>query len=95
MSEEELTLEAIMAKDFATMKTIDENAPDEQKEIQEVIQVVKFDEPEFRGKRDVIENRSEIIIPKRDKDNEAETVSKDKVLTKPSSEFGDDIDVEW
>ena len=95
MSEEELTLEAIMAKDFATMKTIDESAPDEQKEIQEVIQVVKFDEPEFRGKRDVIENRSEIIIPKRDKDEEVKPISKDKVLTEPSSKFGDDIDVEW
>ena len=95
MDEEELTLEAIMAKDFASMKTIDESAPDEQKEIQEVIQVVKFDEPEFRGKRDVIEKRSEIIMPKRDKDDEVKTISKDKVLTEPSSEFGDDIDVEW
>jgi hypothetical protein len=95
MSEEELTLEAIMAKDFATMKTIDESAPDEQKEIQEINQVVKFDEPEFRGKRDVIENRSEIIIPKRDKDEKVKPISKDKVLTEPSSKFGDDIDVEW
>ena len=95
MSEEELTLEAIMAKDFATMKTIDESAPGEQKEIQEINQVVKFDEPEFRGKREVIENRSEIIIPKRDKDEEVKPISKDKVLTEPSSKFGDDIDVEW
>jgi len=95
MSEDELTLEAIMAKDFATMKTIDESAPDEQKEIQDVNQVVKFEEPEFRGKRDVIENRSEIIIPKRDENDEVKPISKDKVLIEPSSKFGDDIDVEW
>jgi hypothetical protein len=94
MSEEELTLEATMAKGFATMKTIDESAPDEQKEIQEVNQVVKFDEPEFRGKRDVIEKRSEIIMPKRVKGDD-EPISKDKVLAEPSSKFGDDIDVEW
>ena len=66
MAKDELTLEAIMAKGFATMKTIDEDAPEEQKEIEEVNQVVKFDEPEFRGKRDIVENRSEIIIPKRE-----------------------------
>ena len=52
MAKDELTLEAIMAKDFATMKTIDEDAPEEQKESEVVNQVVKFDEPEFRGKRD-------------------------------------------
>lgn len=95
MAKDELTLEAIMAKDFATMKTIDEDAPEEQKEIEEVNQVVKFDEPEFRGKRDVVENRSEIIIPKRESPVEEKPVSKDEVLSKPSSEFGDDIDVEW
>ena len=95
MAKDELTLEAIMAKGFATMKTIDEDAPEEQKEIEEVNQVVKFDEHEFRGKRDIVENRSEIIIPKREAPVEEEPVSKDEVLAKPSSEFGDDIDVEW
>ncbi|MGY8669507.1 MAG: hypothetical protein ACKVJ7_00475 [Candidatus Poseidoniales archaeon] len=95
MTEEELTLDAIMAKDIAAMKTIDENAPDEQKEIEEVDQVVKFVEPEFRGKRDIVENRSEIIMPKRDKTDDDETVPKDNVLAEPSSKFGDDIDVEW
>ena len=95
MAKDELTLEAIMAKGFATMKTIDENAPEEQKEIEEVNQVVKFDEPEFRGKRDIVENRSEIIIPKREAPVEEKPVPKDEVLAKPSSEFGDDIDVEW
>jgi hypothetical protein len=95
MTEEELTLDAIMAKDIAAMKTIDENAPDEQKEIEEVNQVVKFVEPEFRGKRDIIENRSEIIMPKRDNIEEVETISKDKILAEPSSKLGDDIDVEW
>jgi hypothetical protein len=48
MTEEELTFDAIMAKDIAAMKTIDENAPDEQKEIEEVDQVVKFVEPEVK-----------------------------------------------
>ena len=95
MTEDELTFESIMAKDLATMKTIDESASDEQKVIQEVNPVVKFEEPEFRGKRDVSESRSEIIMPKRDKDAEVEPISKDKVLTEPSSKFGDDIDVEW
>lgn len=95
MAKDELTLEAIMAKGFATMKTIDEDAPEEQTEIEEVNQVVKFDEPEFRGKRDIVENRSEIIMPKREAPVEEKPVSKDEVLAKPSSEFGDDIDVEW
>jgi len=90
-----LTLKAILAKDFAMMKTIDESAPEEQKEFQEIKQVVKFDEPEFRGKRDVVEKRNEIIMPKRDKDNELKPISNDDVLTEPSSKFGDDIDVEW
>ncbi len=95
MAQDELTLEAIMAKDFAAMKTIDENAPAEHKENEEVNQVVKFDEPEFRGKRDIVEKRSEIIMPKRVTSTEVKTVSTDEVLAKPSSEFGDDIDVEW
>ena len=95
MAKDELTLEAIMAKGFAAMKTIDEDAPEEQTESEEVNQVVKFDEPEFRGKRDIVENRSEIIMPKREAPVEEEPVSKDEVLAKPSSEFGDDIDVEW
>ena len=95
MTKDELTLEAIMAKGFATMKTIDEDAPEEQKDIEEVNQVVKFEEPEFRGKRDIVENRSEIIMPKREVPVEEKPVSKDEVLAKPSSEFGDDIDVEW
>ena len=95
MAKDELTLEAIMAKGFATMKTIDEDAPEEQTEIKEVNQVVKFDEPEFRGKRDIVENRSDIIMPKREAPVEEKPVSKDEVLAKPSSEFGDDIDVEW
>tara|TARA_B100001996_G_scaffold44110_1_gene31868 strand:- start:507 stop:770 length:264 start_codon:yes stop_codon:yes gene_type:complete len=52
-----------------------------------------FEKPTFRGKRDVIEKRSKIIVSSK-KSLEA-TTKNVEVVDQLSSKEGDDFDVEW
>jgi hypothetical protein len=51
------------------------------------------DAPAFRGQRDVVENRAEIRMPK--KQQPAPEKKHVEVVSQPSSKEGDDFDVEW
>ena len=95
MDEQELTIEKSMAKGFAKMGSIDEEAKEEQNEAQEVKQTIKFEEPVFRGQRDVIEKRSQIIMPSRDDNKDHQPKKVVEVISEPTSKMGDEFDVEW
>ena len=53
-----------------------------------------FEEPKFRGQRDVKETRSEFIVAKKSSE-EQKPQKKSNVVDELSSKEGDDFDVEW
>ena len=56
--------------------------------------VKKFEEPKFRGQRDVEEKRTEFIVSKRViKDSKPQKTA--DVVKELSSKEGDDFDVQW
>mgnify|MGYP001195293894 CR=1 FL=1 len=56
-------------------------------------EIKTFEKPTFRGKRDVIEKRSKIIVTS--KKRLEEPTKKVEVVNQLSSKEGDDFDVEW
>tara|TARA_B100001113_G_scaffold141255_1_gene115680 strand:+ start:1053 stop:1316 length:264 start_codon:yes stop_codon:yes gene_type:complete len=64
-----------------------EVAPAEKKEVK------VHDAPAFRGQRDVVENRAEIRLPK--KQQPVPEKKQVEVVSELSSKEGDDFDVEW
>ena len=60
----------------------------------EVKTVKKFEEPKFRGQRDIKETRSEFIVAKKSTE-EQKPQKKSNVVDELSSKEGDDFDVEW
>ena len=68
---------------------------EEQKEVTptEKKEVKVHEAPSFRGQRDVVEKRTEIIMKKKE---ETKPIQKQtEVVTELSSKQGDDFDVEW
>ena len=68
---------------------------EEQKEVTptEKKEVKVHDAPKFRGQRDVVEKRTEIIMKKKEQPKPIQKQA--EVVTELSSKQGDDFDVEW
>ena len=84
---DEMSFEGAWEKQYDEEKAT-ENSKSEEKEIK------VYHEPAFRGQRDIVDKRSQIKMPSKQKENPV----KEKEITivdTPSSKEGDEFDVEW
>ena len=84
---DELSFEGAWNKQYVEEK----ESTDSKSEKQEV-QV--YEEPSFRGQRNIVENRNQLKMPNRKKVEKKEK-KEVTIVEAPSSKEGDEFDVEW